>query len=363
MTLNERSHVAIFNTGGFMGMKFSSPTHGVMLHEAGNLAEQMKDMEEFRDPLMPTYRVIEYDPLLASADMEDKDWIHLATDIERLYHEVDGFVIIMGTDTITYGASVLSFMLQNLGKPVIFTAGAVPLSAVFNDSRRNLVVSMLFACNTHLCEVCIFFNDALLRGNRALRIATASLNAFSSPNFPPLATLSTLHLKTPNLRIDLLLNPPKGRLIVHKKLEKRFLVVKLSPGFDDTPLHRLVRSENFNVRAFILETYGTGNAPVRKSGLLTFIKAAIERGALVVITSQVVRGKVNLASYEVGRKLLDLGVLSGEDMTKTAILAKLAYLFGRGFSRDQVRAAMETNLRGEMTLKNEPKGQKALSKL
>jgi len=340
-------HIQIIYTGGTIGMLPNN--HGSFEPAKGYLTNQMKSMKQLKDPKMPTYDIIEYDPLLDSSDMGATDWIRIATDIERFYHEVDGFVIIMGTDTMTYCASGISFMLQNLGKPVIFTGGAIPLCEVFNDSRRNLVVSMLLACSTNICEVCIFFADALYRANRSVKVSSESLHAFKSPDFPPLATLSVQGYMTPLIRTDLLLDPPKGRLIVHKNLDTRMLVVKLAPGLDDESLMAIVKDPEVQMKALVLETYGVGNALLRKRGLLEVVQIAIARNVVVFIISEVLHGKLNLKSYELGRKMLEMGVISGEDMTSSALVAKLAYLFGRGLNGDQVRAAMQLNLRGEIS--------------
>eukprot|EP00759_Apiculatamorpha_spiralis_P023064 PhF_6_TR26976/c0_g1_i4/m.39365/K01424/E3.5.1.1, ansA, ansB; L-asparaginase len=341
---DERPRIALIYTGGTLGMLHNAK--GSLEPAPGYLATQMSIMPELKDPKLPTYKYIEYSPLLDSSDMEPSHWIKIASDIEANYAEVDGFVVVMGTDTMGYCASGLSFLLQNLGKPVILTGGAVPLCEVYNDSRRNLIVSMLFAISPVLCEVCVFFNDVLLRGNRTIKVSSESLNAFHSPNYPPLATLSTTNFLHPHLRKERLLDPPKGRLIVHKKLDMKVFVIKLIPGFDEIGLLSLVQDPKCDVRAFLLETYGTGNAPTRKQSLMDFIRIATEKNIIVVIVSQVLHGAVNLGSYEVGRKLMEVGVMSAGDMTTAATATKLAYLFGRGLDNTAVRQMLLTNLRG-----------------
>lgn len=163
-------------------------------------------------------------------------WVQIAEMIEKNYFTYDGFVVITGTDTMAYAASALSFMLENLGKPVIFTGSQIPLSQIYNDAHRNLIVSIIFAGNSEFPEVCICFHDKILRANRTTKVDSVGLNAFHSPNFPPLATMGARIQQN----IDLVLPPPRGALRVHKKLESDVVVVKLVPGFDDDSIQVII---------------------------------------------------------------------------------------------------------------------------
>lgn len=241
-------------TGGTMGMM--AKEDGSLAPKQGYLTEQIEvHMPEFQRPEMPIVKVKEYDPLLDSSCMGPSDWTKIALDIEENYDSYDGFVVIMGTDTMAYASSALSFMLENLGKSVIFTGSQIPFYDVYNDARRNLIVSIIFAANSNYPEVCICFNDKLLRANRTVKVNSMSFDAFNSPNFPPLATLGA-NIKE---RLDLVMPAPKGPLIVHKQLDAHVVVIKLVPGFDDESIHALVQYSR-SLRAIVLELYGTGKS-------------------------------------------------------------------------------------------------------
>jgi L-asparaginase len=193
---------------------------------------------------MPEFTIMEYDPLLDSSCMGPKDWIKICQDIEENYLNYNGFVVIMGTDTMAYAASAVSFMLENLGKPVIFTGSQIPYCEVYNDARRNLLVSIIFAAVSEFPEVCICFHDSLFRANRTSKVDSSSLAAFDSPNFPALATLGAFI----NERRDLALPQPRGPFHAHKVLESNVIVLKLVPGFDDESIFALVNgSKNLKV--------------------------------------------------------------------------------------------------------------------
>lgn len=185
--LEPKKKVLLIYTGGTMGMK--SGDDGSLAPEAGYLTERIKEMPEMSSADMPDVKIKEYDHLIDSSMMGPDDWAKIASDIEEMYYQYDGFVVVMGTDTMAYAASALSFMLENLGKTVVFTGSQIPFFEVYNDARRNLIISILFAATSDFPEVCICFNDKILRGNRAVKVNSLSLDAFDSPNFPPLATI------------------------------------------------------------------------------------------------------------------------------------------------------------------------------
>ena len=182
--------ICILFTGGTLGMEPNLET-GALAPVPGFLTKQMAQMAELQEhPEMPDYHIIEYDPLLDSADMAPSDWLKIAEDIEDNYFDYDGFLVICGTDTMAYVASALSFMLENLAKPVVITGSQIPFCEVYNDARRNLIVSMIFASREDFLEVAIYFHDRLIRGNRASKINSFRVDAFDSPNFPRLAEVS-----------------------------------------------------------------------------------------------------------------------------------------------------------------------------
>lgn len=325
-----------------MGMKHDE--HGSLSVAPGYLTECMMTLPEMTRPEMPDFTIKEYSPLIDSSMMGPADWAKIATDISDNYLNYDGFVVIMGTDTMAYASSALSFMLENLGKPVIFTGSQIPFCEVYNDARRNLIVSIIFATISELSEVCIFFNDRLLRANRSMKVSSGGLSAFDSPDYPPLAILGTRM----NLNTELILPQPKSPFRVHKVLEAKVLVLKLVPGFDDECIQATVRHST-NLKALVLEMYGTGNGPSNKGSLLEAIKEAREKGVLVVAISQCLRGGVSLDMYSMGREFKANGVISGGDLTAEACTTKLAYLFGRVKDPEMVGRLLTTDLRGEVT--------------
>jgi L-asparaginase len=246
---------------------------------------------------------------------------------------------------MAYTASALSFLLHNLGKPVVLTGSQLPFGSVYSDARRNLVVSIYCAATLEVPEVCIFFNRELLRGNRAVKVNSWALNAFASPNFPPLATLGT----TISVAADLLRPPPRGRFRVHREFNRNIVVLRLIPGFSDTVLDALF-APGAGTQGVILQTYGTGNASSRRAELLEALGRVVSRGIVVVVTTQCLSGTVDLAQYETGRRLQEIGCVSAGDMTTEAAATKLGFLLSLGLPRDELCRQMITDLRGELSI-------------
>ncbi|KAF2070122.1 hypothetical protein CYY_008562 [Polysphondylium violaceum] len=338
-----RGNIFIIYTGGTLGMK-RDPISGALRPEPHYLEEQLSALPEMKSLDMPVYTLTEFNPPIDSSDMEHEDWVKIAKLIEQNYYDYDGFVVLHGTDTMAYTASALSFMLENLGKPVVFTGSQIPFAELINDARRNLLTAIIFAGKVDLPEVCIFFNNQLLRGCRSRKVDSWSLDAFDSPNCPPLATLGM----EINVNYDIVLNQPKGRFRVHEEINKNIAVVHLVPGFSDDTFENILSGK---IEGLILQSYGSGNAPAKKSKFLQSIQKAVQRGVIVVVTSQCLRGSVNLKQYATGKSLLDAGAISGFDMTIETAATKLGWLLGRGLTKEQVKILMETDLRGELTKK------------
>lgn len=349
---SDRAHCLIIYTGGTFGMLPDAA--GVLHPSSGFLAKKISEMDEFLFDHMPRVTVSEWAEPIDSSDMTPEDWGRIAREIEAKYWDYDGFVVLQGTDTMAYTASALSFMLEYLGKPVVISGAMIPLHFPHSDARRNLIMSVMCAANLAIPEVCIYSNDKLLRGNRTTKIANMSVDAFQSPNFPPLAATGV------ETTVDqaLILPYPRRRFSVFTDLSTNVCVFHLVPGFDDDCIEAYIQRHNESPRAgnpaarkaIVFALYGTGNAPLRKDGFLRLVRSAIDSHIPVTITTQCVQGRTQLDTYATGVELLRMGVITSLDMTIEACVAKLAYLMGKGFHGAELKAKMEVDLRGELSV-------------
>jgi L-asparaginase len=274
------------------------------------------------------------------------DWATVANDIKANYLHFDGFVVLTGTDTMAYFATALSFMLENLGKPVVFTGSQIPLCEPYNDARRNLIMAMIFASRDTINEVSIFFHDRLLRACRSTKVDTHGLLAFDSPNMDPLAKIGI----TIDENEHLVWPPPKGAMRVHSRMDTRLLTIRLVPGFDDEMIRIMINAnlETKGLSALVLQLYGTGNIPSVKDSFIQLLADARDKGVVVIASTQCFSGSVVLGHYATGKALEAAGVVSGSDMTVEAITCKTAYLLGRkDITIDEVAKLMTVSLRGE----------------
>lgn len=292
---------------------------------------------------------ISFDPPIDSSDIDTRTWTRLAEIIEREYAHFDGFVILHGTDTMAYSASALSFMLEDLNKPVIFTGAQLPIGALRTDGKENLITSIIIAAAKEygkplVPEVCIYFESKLSRGNRTTKFSAEHFNAFQSANYPYLAKAG-VHLVYSR---EFIQNPGKFlTLKVHKKLDNRIGILKLFPGMQVELMDATLQLEG--LRGLILETYGAGNAPTAP-WFLEKIQRAIDRGVIIMDVSQCSRGSVEMGRYETSRALLNAGVISGYDITTEAAITKMMVLLAQDLEADEVKMLLNKSLKGEITL-------------
>ena len=338
--MSTRRRIYLAYTGGTIGMLPGERGHAPA---PGYLAEVMAKMPEFAEERVPEYTLHEYPTLLDSANMAPADWVTIGEDIERHYADYDGFVVLHGTDTMAYTASALSFLLENLAKPVLVTGAQIPLARVRNDARDNLLTSMIIAGNYAMPEVCLYFGTRLLRGNRTRKIGSGILDAFRSYNYPPLGEVG-VEIEIHHDR--LLPPPPRDRPFQLQKVGNPHIgAIRLFPGITAETVRNFLADP---LRGLVLETYGSGNGPVRNHAFLDALRDAADRGVVIVNCSQCYIGGVNQDQYATGRALRDAGVISGLDMTAEAALTKLYYLFGKGLPPEEVQRQMQMDLRGEL---------------
>jgi L-asparaginase len=337
-----RRRVYIAYTGGTIGMR--PRADGSYAPAPGYLAELMAALPELRDERTPAYHIHEYAELRDSANMTPRDWTAIAEDIARVYGDYDGFVVLHGTDTMAYTASALSFMLGGLRKPVILTGSQIPLCEVRSDARDNLITALLIAAGEPVPEVCLSFGSRLLRGCRAVKVSASGLDAFDSPNFPPLAQIGIsiavdrrLVRQAPAADAQLSVQPIDSGVSIG--------ALRLFPGISAA----MVRGVLAPLQGLVLEAFGSGNGPDQNADLMAALAEAAARGVVIVACTQCLRGAVNLGAYATGASLDRAGLISGHDMTAEAALAKLFYLFSAGHPPEKVRALMGEDLRGELT--------------
>ena len=334
--------ILIIYTGGTIGMV---PTENGYSPREGYFRGALEKIGGLHHPSMPQWDFIEMSPLLDSSNIAVAEWNKIAALIAEHYEEYDGFVVLHGTDTMAYTASALSFMLENLAKPVILTGSQIPMCELRSDGRDNLITSLLIAADDKVHEVCLCFGGKLLRGNRSTKYSADGLVAFSSPNYPALAEIgiSIRYLRSA------LLPKPEGELRLQKLENIPIGVLKVFPGIQ-FELFESIMTET--LRGIVLETFGAGNIPEGSGALLPIIRRAFLNGTVVTVCSQCPQGTVSLGTYETSGALKRAGAVSGLDLTTEAAVTKLYYLFSRDLSKDEIKAAMEQDLRGELTARS-----------
>ncbi|MBA3663342.1 MAG: type I asparaginase [Bacteroidetes bacterium] len=340
---NKQSSVLLIYTGGTIGMMQDAHTNELRPFDFKTLTQQIPELNKFDIGLSS----IAFKKPIDSSNMHPVVWIEIAKTIKENYHKFDGFVILHGSDTMSFTASALSFMLENLSKPVVLTGSQLPIGIIRTDGKENLITAIEIAGAKEkgkplVSEVCIYFEYKLYRGNRTFKYNSSHFDAFRSPNYQPLAEAGV------NIQYNksALLKPGVKPLKVHLELDNDIIVLKLFPGISKKITSSIINTKG--VKAIILETFGAGNCTTQE-WFTAELKKAIDRGVIILNITQCLEGTVIQGMYETSSHLKKLGVVGGGDLTFEAAVTKLMFLLGQKMSPAQIKKSLQTNLRGELT--------------
>lgn len=342
--MNNSAKILLLYTGGTIGMVKDFETGAL---KAFNFDELLQNIPELK---LLEHRIdtVSFERPIDSSNMKPAFWLQIAEIIEEKYENYDGFVVLHGSDTMSYSASALSFMFENLSKPIIFTGSQLPIGDLRTDAKENLITSIQIAgLQKHgkplITEVGLYFEYKLYRGNRTSKINAEHFQAFASPNYPPLVN-SGVHLAVNDSALWRVTNRRKMKL--HRGLNDEIALIKIFPGINRSLLEYILNKEG--LQGVILETYGSGNAPT-EDWFVNLLKNTISRGVVIVNVTQCIGGSVAMGQYETSTQLKKIGVVSGKDITTEAAVAKMMYLLAKDLSPKVFKTIFETSLRGEMS--------------
>lgn len=343
--MTKQTSILIVHTGGTIGMVKDQKTNALAPIHFDNLFDTVPTLKMFEYKL----DIFAFKKLIDSSNVDTNFWKELANVIEVNYNNYDGFVILHGTDTMSYSASMLSFMLENNSKPIIFTGSQLPLGIIRSDGRENFVNAIELAAARHsngeaiVPEVALLFENKLFRGNRTYKFSAENFNAFFSGNYPPLANVG-VNIKYNNEHIS---QWNKQTLKVHKNLCTDVAVLKIFPGITKNTVDSVINTPN--LKGLVIETYGSGNAPTH-DWFISSLERAINKGVIVLNVTQCHVGAVVMGKYETSVQLSDIGVVGGYDITLESAVTKLMFLLGQDLTHEKIVNQLNTSIRGEITV-------------
>jgi L-asparaginase len=338
-----KARILLIYTGGTIGMVKDFTSGTLIAFDFNELLSRIPEVQLLDCDI----ETISFEKPIDSSNMKLSGWLKIATIIQENYSKFDGFVVLHGSDTMSYSASALSFMLENLAKPVIFTGSQLPIGDLRTDAKENLITAIQVAALQEnnqpvIQEVCLYFEYKLYRGNRTTKISAEHFNAFTSPNFPELAE-SGVHLRINSEALKTV--PNDQSFFVNTNFDDNVAILKLFPGINEKVLTAFFAIPN--LKGIVLETYGSGNAPTEK-WFVDALQQAIHQGIHIVNVTQCSGGSVAMGNYETSSQLKNIGVISGKDITTEAAITKLMYLLGQNGPHNSFKAQFETAIRGEM---------------